>query len=108
MGSITADLPEVLTETRLNINHNVKVALTPRGLEVLRERVRELNFFHSDVSDDQVEESIKLHYWRGDTYIFQMYEFMAIFGSSLPTFATSDARYNLFEQNNIVLIPDRF
>lgn len=108
MGSITIDLPEILTETRININHNVKVSLTPRGLEVLRERVRELNFFHSDVSDDQVEESISLRYLRDDVYIFQMYEFMAIFGSALPNFATSDLRYNLFEQNDIVLMPDRF
>lgn len=99
MGSITTDLPRIHQETQFNINQKVKVELTPRGLEVLRQKLRELEPIN------QVDESIRLRYLRDGTYTFQMYEFMAIFGSELPTFATSAAKYQLFERNDIVLLP---
>ena len=107
MGSTTKDLPELKKETRFNINHKVKVFLTPRGLEVLRERVREIDF-QPDITDDQVERTITVLYLRDGAYIFQMYEFMAIFGPELPTIATMDPRHRLFDGNDIILLPDTY
>jgi hypothetical protein len=107
MGSTTKDLPEIHEETRFNINRKVKVVLTPRGLEVLRERIGGLDFSGSSTPvADIVDTTINLRYERDGVYIFQMYEFMAIFGPSLPIIATADQKYQLFEGSNLVLLAD--
>jgi len=103
MGS-TKSLPPVLTETRFNINHMVRVRLTDRGKEVLLEKVQE----ESKLSRIEATRSIKTRFLRGNEYSFQLYELMAIFGSTLPTFATSDPRFHPFEGNNIILLPDPY
>lgn len=106
MGSISADSPKVQEEMVFNINHKVKVSLTPRGLEVLCEKIRDLKYVPRNATAEDVEAMINLHFRRDGSYVIQMYEFMAIFGSALPTFATSDPRYILFVGNDIVLILD--
>ena len=109
MGSDTASFPRIHEETSVNINHRVKVDLTPRGLEVLRAYVfnerRRLNMFETDDPDKEVEEAIRLLYRREDVYVFQLYALMAIFGPDLPSWATSDSRYMPFERNEVILLP---
>jgi hypothetical protein len=101
MGRTKPSLP-ILAETTFNINMNVRVRLTDRGKEVLLGKI--LN--EGILSNTEAVRAIKIRYVRGDEYSFQLYELMSIFGSSLPTHATSDPQYQLFEHNDIILVPD--
>jgi hypothetical protein len=101
MGRIKPSLP-ILAETTFNINLNVRVRLTERGKEVLLAKILEEGI----LSKTEALRAIKIRYMRDDEYSFQLYELMSIFGSSLPTIATSDPKYYLFEHNDIVLVPD--
>lgn len=104
--------PRLSSEATFNINCQVFVHLTERGEEVLREvmqREHELmTIYVSPVTGKNTGASVEdMINWKRheDGFRFQLYEFMHIFGPYLPDCATSDARYQLFEHNNIVLLP---
>jgi len=104
MGSTQTPAP-LLAETKFNINHQVRVKLTDRGKEVLLEDVLSRP---GTASNAEALRSIKALYQRDDEYNFQLYELMAIFGPTLPTFGTSNAKFYPFEGNNITLLPDPY
>lgn len=102
MGNIVKH-PSLTSPTEFNINDDVTVRLTDRGKEVLLARIQE----QREVSANEAGRIIRTHYEDGTYYKFQLYEFMYLFGSSMPWFATSNEKYHLFEQNTLLLQPSR-
>ena len=89
-----SDGTPLILELPVSINQAVKVRLTGRGKQIYQLKLDQLSL--KDVSKPDEE---------GYSY-FQLLDLMAIFGEFLPRFAALDDSFVLFENDEIILIPN--